>query len=75
MDTGFFDLGMDSLTSMELRNKLQSSLKFSLHSTLAFDYSTINKLVDYLGQQLNLTDTQQEDTDIGYNDEYEEGEL
>ncbi|NEQ03941.1 SDR family NAD(P)-dependent oxidoreductase, partial [Moorena sp. SIO3F7] len=64
MDTGFFDLGMDSLTSVELRNKLQSSLKCSVPSTLAFDYPKLNKLVDYLAQQLNLIDVQQENTEL-----------
>ncbi|WP_287278742.1 MULTISPECIES: acyl carrier protein [unclassified Okeania] len=54
--TGFFELGMDSLTSVELRNKLQTSLKCSVSSTITFNYSTIDKLVDYLAQQLNLTD-------------------
>ncbi|NEQ41293.1 MAG: SDR family NAD(P)-dependent oxidoreductase [Okeania sp. SIO3I5] len=60
LEREFFDLGMDSLTSVELRNKLQSSLKCSVPSTLAFDYPTINQLVDYLTQQLNLTDAQED---------------
>ena len=59
LETEFFDLGMDSLTAVELRNKLQSSLNCAVPSTLAFDYPTINKLVDYLAQQLNLTDAQE----------------
>ncbi|NET25422.1 type I polyketide synthase [Okeania sp. SIO1I7] len=63
LETGFFDLGMDSLTSVDLRNKLQSSLKCSLSSSLAFNYSTINKLVDYLAEQLNLIDAK-EDTEL-----------
>ncbi|MCH2245137.1 MAG: SDR family NAD(P)-dependent oxidoreductase [Crocosphaera sp.] len=54
LDTGFFDLGMDSLTSVEFRNKLQDSLGCSVPSTLALDYPTVGKLVDYLVQQLNL---------------------
>jgi acyl transferase domain-containing protein/SAM-dependent methyltransferase/acyl carrier protein len=45
---GFFDLGMDSLTSVELRNQLQESLGSSLPATLLFKYPTIEKLVDYL---------------------------
>jgi acyl carrier protein len=52
MDTGFFDLGMDSLTSVELRNKLQSSLKCSLPSSLAFDYPKIKDMVNYLAKDL-----------------------
>ncbi|NEQ63526.1 MAG: acyl carrier protein [Moorea sp. SIO4A1] len=64
METGFFDLGMDSLTSVELRNKLQISLNCSVPSTLAFDYPKLNKLVDYFAQELNLIDVQEEDTEL-----------
>jgi len=45
---GFFDYGMDSLTSIELRNILQSTLKCSLSQTLAFTYPTTEALLDYL---------------------------
>ncbi|PSB34990.1 type I polyketide synthase [Chlorogloea sp. CCALA 695] len=49
---GFADLGIDSLTSVELRNQLQSSLGCTLPSTLAFDYPTVAKLTDYLTEKL-----------------------
>ncbi|MBP5971591.1 SDR family NAD(P)-dependent oxidoreductase [Brasilonema sp. CT11] len=49
---GFFDLGMDSLTSVELRIHLQSSLGCSVPSTTVFDYPTLAQLVDYLEQQV-----------------------
>ena len=45
---GFFDMGMDSLTSVELRNKLQSSLQCTLSTTMAFDYSTIESLSNHI---------------------------
>ncbi len=45
---GFFELGMDSLTSMELRNRLQTSLGETLPSTVAFDYPNVEALVDFL---------------------------
>ncbi|NEO04111.1 MULTISPECIES: type I polyketide synthase [unclassified Moorena] len=48
LEKGFFSMGMDSLTSVELRNRLQTSLECGLPSTLSFDYPTVNKLVDYL---------------------------
>ncbi|NEO79694.1 beta-ketoacyl reductase, partial [Moorena sp. SIO4G3] len=54
MDTGFFDLGIDSLTSVELRNKLQGSLKCSVPSTVTLDYPTLKALVEYLYEQLLL---------------------
>ena len=50
-DTGFFSLGMDSLTSIELRNRLQTSLGVSLGLTLAFDFPTQASLVNYLLDQ------------------------
>ncbi|MDB9527376.1 SDR family NAD(P)-dependent oxidoreductase [Oscillatoria sp. CS-180] len=49
---GFFDLGLDSLTAMELKNSLQASLDCSLPATLAFDYPTVDRLLAYLTEQL-----------------------
>ncbi|MEM1290506.1 MAG: SDR family NAD(P)-dependent oxidoreductase [Cyanobacteria bacterium P01_H01_bin.162] len=49
---GFFDLGLDSLTAMELKNSLQASLGCSLPATVAFDYPTVERLLDYLAEQL-----------------------
>jgi malonyl CoA-acyl carrier protein transacylase len=48
----FFNLGMDSLTSIELRNGLQTNLGCSLPSTLVFDYPTVEALVDYLVREV-----------------------
>jgi len=49
---GFFDLGMDSLMSVELRNVLQRSLGVSLSATVAFDNPTVNALVDHLAEEV-----------------------
>jgi acyl transferase domain-containing protein/NAD(P)-dependent dehydrogenase (short-subunit alcohol dehydrogenase family)/SAM-dependent methyltransferase/acyl carrier protein len=51
-DQGFFEMGMDSLTAMELKNTLQSSLGLTLPSTLLFDYPTLGALTRYIAQQL-----------------------
>jgi acyl transferase domain-containing protein/acyl carrier protein/short-subunit dehydrogenase len=48
VSTGFFDLGMDSLTSVELRNMLQSTFDIQLPSTLIFKYPTIEDVSEYL---------------------------
>lgn len=50
---GFFELGMDSLTSVEFRNRLQASLEHNLPATLAFDYPNVEVLVDYLIQEVH----------------------
>lgn len=49
---GFFQLGMDSLTAMELRRRLQSSLSCAIPETNVFRYSTVHTLADYLAQIL-----------------------
>ena len=46
--TGFFDLGMDSLTAIEFKNRLQDSIGFTLTSTVAFDYLNLEALGDYI---------------------------
>ncbi len=45
---GFFQLGMDSLTSMELRNRLQKEFDCTLGITLIFKYPTVDLLAEYL---------------------------
>jgi acyl carrier protein len=49
---GFFQLGMDSLMALQLRNRLQANLKCSLSSTMAFDYPTIATLTQHLLNEL-----------------------
>lgn len=54
LQKGFFELGMDSLTSLDLKNQLQKSLKCSLPLNLVFEYPTVDLLTDYLVQELGL---------------------
>ncbi len=48
VNRGFFELGMDSLMSIEIRNRLHTSLGCALSATLVFKYPTVTALVDYL---------------------------
>lgn len=48
-----FDLGLDSLMAMELKNRLERSLELAVPPTLMFDYPTVEALVTYLSQQVN----------------------
>ena len=56
-EQGFFEMGMDSMMSMELRSRLQKSLACSLPSTLTFKYPKLDALVSYLGQDILQLDS------------------
>jgi acyl transferase domain-containing protein/acyl-CoA synthetase (AMP-forming)/AMP-acid ligase II/acyl carrier protein len=45
---GFTNLGMDSMMAVALRNRLQTMLECELPATLAYTYSNIEELGDYL---------------------------
>ncbi|MBM4313692.1 MAG: SDR family NAD(P)-dependent oxidoreductase [Deltaproteobacteria bacterium] len=45
---GLFQMGMDSLTAMELRNRLQREFSCTLAATLIFRYPTVEALAEYL---------------------------
>src|SRR5262249_12507176 len=45
-----FDLGLDSLMAVELRNRLARSVGRPLRSTLVFDYPTVEALVDHISE-------------------------
>lgn len=56
-DTGFFDLGMDSLMAVELRRRLEQAVGKELPATLAMDYPRLSDVADYLiGDVLELGD-------------------
>jgi len=47
-----FDLGMDSLMAVEMKNRLEKGLGVSLRSTLLFDYPTLEALAKHLGEEV-----------------------
>ncbi len=58
-----FDLGLDSLMAMELKNRLERGLDLAVPPTLMFDYPTVEALVDYLAQQVNAKLAGEDNTD------------
>ncbi|MGZ4850068.1 MAG: SDR family NAD(P)-dependent oxidoreductase, partial [Candidatus Bathyarchaeia archaeon] len=56
---GFFDLGMDSLLSLELRNKLQGQFgdAITLSSTIAFDFPNIVSLSEQIAVMFSKSKT------------------
>ena len=50
----FEALGLDSITALELRSRLESSLGVSLPATLAWNFPTADALTDYLCDRMKL---------------------
>jgi len=45
---GFFRMGIDSIMTVQLRNRLETSLELSLPPTIAFEYPTVDSLADFI---------------------------
>ncbi len=56
-DTGFFDLGMDSLMAVELRRRIERGVGKEIPVTLVMDHPRLTDAADYLlGEVLGLTE-------------------
>jgi SAM-dependent methyltransferase/NADP-dependent 3-hydroxy acid dehydrogenase YdfG/acyl carrier protein len=53
-DTGLFELGMDSLMSVELKRRLAAGAERPLPSTLTFNYPSVGALAGFLEQLLTV---------------------
>lgn len=51
-EKGLFDLGIDSLTAIDLKDRLEKSLGHTLRSTIAFDYPTAAEMAAHLAGTL-----------------------
>jgi acyl carrier protein len=49
-----FDLGIDSLMAVELKNRLQSAFGIPLGATLVFDHPTVEALTDHLLEEWSV---------------------
>ncbi|NEO74081.1 SDR family NAD(P)-dependent oxidoreductase, partial [Moorena sp. SIO3H5] len=61
---GFFEMGMDSLRVVELRNMLSSNLNYSISTATFFDTSNIQELAEYLINEI-FSEEQNPKVDVG----------
>ncbi|MBZ0256252.1 SDR family NAD(P)-dependent oxidoreductase [bacterium] len=55
---GFFDMGMDSLSAVELRNQLHRAFNINLPPTIAFNHPSVAKLTTYILSKQNEPKTE-----------------
>jgi len=58
VDQRFFDIGMDSIMTVDLRRRLERRFGLALPPTVAFDYPTIGRLSAFLLERLTAEETE-----------------
>jgi amino acid adenylation domain-containing protein len=56
-ERGFFDIGLDSLTIVQLKTRLEQALGLTLPSTLGLEYPSIEALAAHIRSMLSTTTT------------------
>jgi len=51
---GFFELGMDSLMAVDLRNRMQAELRIAVEATVAFEFPNVDALAGWILTTLEL---------------------
>lgn len=54
VDRGLFEMGIDSLMALELKNRFETDLGRPLRPTLVFDYPSVEALTGALAEELSL---------------------
>ncbi len=71
-DFGFFEMGMDSVMTQQLRERLQNDLQLELPATLAFDHPTLQALHQHLRDQIRTETPPAASIDEAEDPEYEQ---
>jgi acyl carrier protein len=55
---GFFEMGMDSIMTVELKRRLEVALDCKLPTTVAFEYPTIDRMSDFIASDVLLLEAE-----------------
>lgn len=64
LNQGLFEMGMDSLMSVELKSRLEAAVEQPLPSTLTFNYPTVAELAGYLEANINALKSTEADASL-----------